>query len=75
MNRLEFLKKVGLGILAAPFIPNILEKFEKLVHLPRSQLYDVKVIDKEFALGFMISQEMIEDDIMYPSNIYYDIRS
>lgn len=65
MNRRNFLAKLGLGILAVPFLSKLVPREEKLLPLPRVHF---KSVNKEFSVGFKVSREMIEDDSMYHTN-------
>jgi hypothetical protein len=56
MNRLTFLKTLGAVLLAPKALANIKPGPPKFIH-------------KEYAAGFIITREMIEDDMMYPTKV------
>ena len=69
MNRREFLKHAGL-IAAGAVAADQLELLDRLGwrrrFFPGFTKSDPYFITKQFTLGFLITQEMIEDDVIYP---------
>jgi hypothetical protein len=59
MRRESFLRLLIVAPIAAALRPLI----------PREE--PVKYVQKSFGLGFRVSQEMIEDDLMYPGRVIF----